>query len=36
MTLGKSIILLLIGILVGTSLLIGGVAYFTTRSSVVS
>ena len=36
MTLGKSIILLLIGILVGTALLIGSVAYFTTRSSVVS
>ncbi|MEM9015774.1 MAG: adenylate/guanylate cyclase domain-containing protein [Verrucomicrobiota bacterium] len=35
MTLGKSIVLLLVSILVGTAILLGGVAFFTTRASIV-
>jgi adenylate cyclase len=34
MSLGKSIVLLLVALLVGTTLLVGGVAWFTTRSSI--
>ncbi|MEM8955274.1 MAG: adenylate/guanylate cyclase domain-containing protein [Verrucomicrobiota bacterium] len=36
MTLGKTIVFLLVGLLVGTVLLIGSVAFFTTRASVES
>ncbi|MEM7145237.1 MAG: adenylate/guanylate cyclase domain-containing protein [Verrucomicrobiota bacterium] len=36
MTLGKTIVLLLVGLLVGTVMLIGSVAFFTTRASVES
>lgn len=36
LTLGKSIVLLLVSLLLGTALLLGGVAYITTRNSVVS
>lgn len=35
MTLGKSIVLLLVGSLLGTALLLGGVAFLTTRASIV-
>lgn len=34
MTLGKSIVLLLVGSLLGTALLLGGVAFITTRNSI--
>ncbi|MEM1441669.1 MAG: adenylate/guanylate cyclase domain-containing protein [Verrucomicrobiota bacterium] len=33
-TLGRSLVILVVGTLLGTALLLGGVAYFTTRSSV--
>lgn len=36
LTLGKSIVLLLVGILIGTALLLGSVAFFTTRDSIVN
>ena len=34
MTLGRSIVLLLTGLLVGTALIVGSVGYFTTKSSI--
>ncbi|MEM6278334.1 MAG: adenylate/guanylate cyclase domain-containing protein [Verrucomicrobiota bacterium] len=33
-TLGRSLVILVVGTLLGTALLLGGVAYFTTRSSI--
>ncbi|MEM6280000.1 MAG: hypothetical protein AAF733_11010, partial [Verrucomicrobiota bacterium] len=33
-TLGKSLVILVVGTLLGSALLLGGVAYFTTRSSI--
>lgn len=35
-TLGKSLVILIVGTLLGTAFLLGGVAFFTTRSSIVN